>query len=75
MGKKTQQKDDSESSDLEMPVKKEKVVVEEVPFENLQIFVSGIPYEATETMLRDFFNQAEDKTLANQIVDIKLPLY
>ena len=42
---------------------------------NLQIFVSGIPYEANTDMMRDFFNQGENKTLSSSITEIKLPLY
>ena len=42
---------------------------------NLQIFVSGIPYEATVDMLKEYFNQGDNKSLSQSIIEIKLPLY
>jgi nucleolin len=42
---------------------------------NLQIFVSGIPYEATVDMLKEYFNQGDNKSLSQNIIEIKLPLY
>ena len=48
---------------------------DEQPPQNLQVFVSGIPYEANEAQLREFFNQGENKNLSDEIKDVKLPLY
>ena len=50
-------------------------VQDEQPPQNLQVFVSGIPYEANEAQLREFFNQGENKNLSDEIKDVKLPLY
>ena len=37
--------------------------------------MSGIPYEANEAMLREYFNQGENKKLSGKITEVKLPLY
>jgi nucleolin len=41
----------------------------------MQIFVSGIPYEANVAMIKEYFNQGENKSLSDKIIEVKLPLY
>lgn len=56
----------SESEGEEMEVQQEQ--------ENLQIFVSGIPYEANEEQIIAFFEEHGDIKV-NQIAEVKLPRY
>jgi nucleolin len=39
--------------------------------DDLQVFISGIPYECSEQELRDFF----PPTVSNHITEVKLPKY
>jgi len=41
---------------------------------NLQVFISGIPYESTEAQLKEFFN-LKDSNLAQFITEVKLPRF
>ena len=41
----------------------------------MQIFVSGIPYEANVAMIKEYFNQGDNKSLSDKIIEVKLPLY
>ena len=69
MGKKKTQQSSSSESDSSSSDN------EEAPQQNMQVFVSGIPYEATEVMLKEFFAQGDDKELAKRITEVKLPRY
>jgi nucleolin len=62
----------AEMSEVEEPEEQEAAPVQKP---NLQIFVSGIPYEANVAMIKEYFNQGENKTLSDKIIEVKLPLY
>lgn len=68
--KEVSESEQSEQMEVEVEAEKTKAVNPE----NLQVFVSGIPYEATEALIKEFFNQ-DDATLSSSITEIKLPKY